>query len=209
MEFSDRLNAQMKKLNLKGTDITRATKMSSGGVSHWRNGTAKPSEKYLIKLCKILQVTPNWLLHGEGNSGLDGIVTELNKIPIISSVQAGAWTSISDQFYTHHADEWQLTPTKVSKDAFALKVEGDSMLNPYGFPSIPQGSVVIVDPQIAAKSSDIVVAKLHSNDQATIKKLIVDYPNTYLKPLNPDYKTLLIDKKTLIVGVVKQVISNL
>lgn len=46
------------------------------------------------------------------------------------------------------AEEWVYTTALVSEMAFALRVRGDSMTNPLGSPSIPEGSIVIVEPDI-------------------------------------------------------------
>jgi repressor LexA len=54
---------------------------------------------------------------------------------------------------------------KKSKDAFALRVKGDSMINA----GINDGDLVIVSPNEETKSGDIVVAML--NSEATVKKI--------------------------------------
>jgi SOS-response transcriptional repressor LexA len=97
------------------------------------------------------------------------------------------------------------TTANVSKDAFALRVIGNSMTNPSGTPSIPEGYIVIVDPAIDAKSGSFVVAKLPGSDEILLKQLVIDGPNRYLKSLNPDYKPIAIDDDCTIIGVVKKV----
>lgn len=129
-----------------------------------------------------------------------------NQVPLISSVQAGTWQEIEEY---HPFETYQLTNVKVSKHAFALRVVGDSMTNPHGSPSIPQGSIVIVDPEISADSGKIVVAKLTDSQEATIKRLAVDGANRYLMPLNPMYDKITINGNCRIIGVAVQVISDL
>lgn len=65
MDISDRIKQRMKALGLKGVDLTKATGVSSGGVSQWVNGITKPNGEKLIALCKVLQCQPDWLLYGE------------------------------------------------------------------------------------------------------------------------------------------------
>jgi phage repressor protein C with HTH and peptisase S24 domain len=83
--ISKRITDRMKELGLKGVDITRATGMSSGGVSHWCNGTSNPSGKYLISLCYVLQCNTNWLIHGKGDLSPHNKDAESNSvfIPLI------------------------------------------------------------------------------------------------------------------------------
>jgi len=51
--------------------------------------------------------------------------------------------------------------------------------------------------------------RMDGTSVATLKKLIIDGPHMYLKPVNPDYRTIQIDQECTIVGIIKQVISNL
>ncbi|MFS1522735.1 helix-turn-helix domain-containing protein [Microbulbifer sp. 2304DJ12-6] len=125
------------------------------------------------------------------------------KIPLISWVQAGDWAEIVDNFTPGEADEWRETTARVGPHAFALRVEGDSMTAPSGL-SIPEGSVVIVDPDAAYMNGSIVVAKLVDTQEATLKKLVIDGPNKYLKPLNPAYAPIPINSNSRIVGVAKK-----
>jgi len=129
------------------------------------------------------------------------------RVPLISWVRAGTWADIEDPstVAVDDVEEWRETTAIVSDRAFALRVVGDSMANPYGAPSIPEGSVVIVDPEKPADNGSIVVAMLDDSNQATIKRLVIDGPNKYLKPLNPAYRTIEINGNCSVVGVVKKV----
>ena len=158
-----------------------------------RNEISDNIQPYVIE-GRASEVTP---IHG------------LYKIPLISAVQAGAWNEAMDYFNIGDAAEWRETTSKVSQYAFALRVEGDSMTNPYGLPSIPEGSIVIVDPEIVATSGKIVIAKLTDSNQVTIKKLVIDGPHTYLKPLNPEHSLIKVNDNCMIVGVVTQVVQDL
>lgn len=127
---------------------------------------------------------------------------EINgRIPLISYVQAGRWREIMEHF---EPDDWIETTLKVSQRSFALRVVGDSMTNPFGAPSIPDGYIIIVDPMIEPKSGLFVVARLEDSNEAVFKQLIIDGPHHYLKSLNPDYKPIYIDDSCIIVGVVKK-----
>lgn len=122
-------------------------------------------------------------------------------VPLISWVQAGGWADVG-----HICDprdeniEWRDTTADTGPRAFALKVEGDSMTSPYGL-SIPEGAIVIIDPDKQAHNKNIVVAMLEGSDHATLKRLIMDGPFQYLKPLNQSYDAIKIDENCKIVGV--------
>lgn len=68
MDISDRIKERMRALGLKGVDITKATGVSSGGVSQWVNGVTKPNGEKLIALCKVLRCQPDWLLFGKNDN---------------------------------------------------------------------------------------------------------------------------------------------
>ncbi len=127
------------------------------------------------------------------------------RVPLISWVQGGHWAEIVGDFQPGDADEWRETTAKVGPHAFALRVKGNSMTNPHGAPSIPEGAVVIVDPDTPADNGSIVVARLENQKEATLKKLVIDGPNKYLMALNPDYRPIEIDGNCAVVGVVRKV----
>jgi len=122
------------------------------------------------------------------------------KVPLISWVQAGAWAEVIDNFHPGDAEDWIDTTANVSSQSFALRVKGDSMTNPHGTPSIPEGSMVVVDPNAHCDNGNIVVARLNDSMEATIKKLVIDGGQRYLKPLNPAYPTIAINGNCHIIG---------
>lgn len=112
------------------------------------------------------------------------------KIPLISYVQAGAWTETIDPYQTGDAHEWLLTDLDLSEHAFGLEIKGDSML-----PDFKPGDRVIIDPAVSPCPGDFVVAK-NGEEEATFKKYRPRGRNekgehvVELVPLNPDYESL-------------------
>lgn len=60
-----RIAGRMNELELKQTDLIKATGASKGTVSLWLKAPTKISGDYLYKLCDLLQCTPDWLFHGK------------------------------------------------------------------------------------------------------------------------------------------------
>lgn len=91
---------------------------------------------------------------------------------------------------------------KNSKDAFALKVNGDSMINE----GIFDGDIVIVSPSEKGINGDIVVALLE--DEATVKKLEIVKNKIRLIPANEKYQPIEINNLSdfSIAGKVKSVV---
>ncbi|BCE02943.1 LexA family protein [Marinicellulosiphila megalodicopiae] len=216
MTLATRFKARRMELELTQNDISNKLAISQQALQKIESGeTLRPRK--IEAIAEILKCSPEWLLYGSKDSNISvqestnlyRAATSLNEVPLISWVQAGGWAEIVDNFHPGDAEEWRQTTAKVSKHAFALRVVGDSMTNPFGSPSIPAGSIVIVDPEAEAINGSIVVARLENSTEATLKKLVIDGNDRLLKPLNPDFSTIQIDEKTTIVGVAKKVEMDL
>lgn len=126
------------------------------------------------------------------------------KVPLISWVQAGHWSDISDQFSPGDAESWRETTARVGAGAFALRIVGDSME-----PTIPRGSVVIVDPATEAANGRVVVVRQNGDSEATIKRLVIEGGVRYLKPDNPRYPIMEMRADAVICGVAVKVEQDL
>jgi SOS-response transcriptional repressor LexA len=89
----------------------------------------------------------------------------------------------------------------------ALRIQGDSMVPPNGLKSFHEGDLIIVDTDKEVKHRDFVIAVLPNAKEAIFKQYVVDSGTKYLKPLNSQYPLLMMDTKTVILGVVVSCIS--
>ncbi len=123
-----------------------------------------------------------------------------NKIPIVGRVAAGSPILAIENI----EGSIIIDPTFIKKteDAFALRVQGDSMINA----GIFQGDLVIVSPDDKGKSGDIIVAML--DDEVTVKTLNVKKNKIVLSPENDNYNPITIKDKNsfTIIGKVKGVV---
>jgi len=86
------------------------------------------------------------------------------EIPVISYVQAGMMTEVVDPFALGDGLETIATDLELSDGAFALIIEGPSML-----PEFNEGDKVIIDPALSPRPGDFVVGK-NGKEEATFKK---------------------------------------
>jgi SOS-response transcriptional repressor LexA len=115
-------------------------------------------------------------------------VPQLPAVPLISWVQAGAWSDVSDPHAPGVADDWLPCPVRHGPNTYALRVRGESMFNPDGKPSYSDGDIIFVDPSREAHHGDRVVVRLDDQAEVTFKQLLVEDGRKMLKALNPDWK---------------------
>lgn len=216
-EMKDRIRSRRLQLDITQLSLAKKLGVSRVSVTKWESGATKPDGENLHRLAQVLSTTPEWLLYGHGDNNPDDTkVTPLMRapatVPIISAVQAGLWTDSYAAARLSDVISWTQTTADVSDEAFGLVVRGESMTNPNGLPSIPEGSIVIVEPnygQLDNLYGKIIVAILDGSSEATVKKLVWDSPQCYLMPLNPAFKPIPIDGDCRIVGKVIQITQNL
>lgn len=215
MNMGERIRAKRKELKLTQQALAELAGVNRVTVTGWEKDDYQPNGANLQALADALKCDPTWLVSGKGEQSnppeLKAVSVSVRQVPLISWVQAGSWTETDSVMSGEEPITWLYTTATVSEKAFALRVRGDSMTNPSGKPTIPEDSIVIVEPEmsdIASVNGKIVVAHVDGGIEATLKKFVEDYPHRYLVPLNPNYKTIECDGNCRIVGVVKQVIME-
>ena len=198
--FAERVRERASRLTLSQSDIARRLGVRPQSVQQWFSGETVPRTQRLRELAALLQTSVRYLLGGapdagEGNTSThEGSATE---IPLISWVQAGQWACAEDPYPVGAAERMIRTFESVGPNAFALKVQGDSME-----PTFPAGCIIIVDPARQPRNGSYVVVRLEESSEATFKQLVIDGPSRYLKPLNTRYPIMQITTEATICGVI-------
>ncbi|MCV2510182.1 LexA family transcriptional regulator [Leclercia pneumoniae] len=177
--------------------------VSDVAVGYWERDVNTPNGESLVKLAKFFNTSIDYILYGTEFEGT--LITKMRRVPVISWVQAGQFTECKTADLFSDVDKWVETSLRIGDNSFALEVKGDSMTNPNGLPTIPEGATVIVDPDVEPHHGKIVVARIDGTNEATVKKLVIDGPQKFLIPLNPRYPNIPINGNCLIIGVVKGV----
>lgn len=134
------------------------------------------------------------------NVSFAGAYVPGSKYPVLSKVQAGAWSEAVEAYTLKDIDLWLESDAHIQGDAFWLEVDGDSMTAPVGL-SIPEGTFVLFDTGREAANGNLVIAKLTDSNEATFKKFIIDGGQRYLKGLNPAWPLVPINGNCRIIGV--------
>lgn len=207
-DFAQRLQSAADGANLpargRGLQIAKFLGVSPKAVSKYFNAEAIPSRDTMIRLANFLGVSVSWLQYGDPElESVEVGLVQPRTIPVIDYVQAGAWTEGRSYSAFDGGVEFITTDQRLGRDAFALRVNGDSMM-----PEIRPGDVVIVDPGLSPRPGEFVIARNGDGD-ATIKQYRPRGVNDHgvewfeLAPLNPVFPTLRSDKQDIeIIGVV-------
>ena len=193
--ISERLKIAMQAAGISQAELARRCNVKPPSVNGWLNGKAKFLRgENLLAAARALNVSQHWLATGQGKMRETDANVSLStigdrKIPLINYVQAGKLTEVAD-INDIDADNWIPTDLELSRNAFALEIKGDSML-----PEFNEGDRIIIDPDVAPRPGDYVVAKNHK-EEATFKKYRLKGMDSNgnhifeLIPLNEDYPTL-------------------
>ncbi len=193
---------------------------SQSRIGNYERDTREPSVDDVMAMAGVLKISPAVLLgfdsdytsltavHGrdirpEFDSNVEVALQPTRSFlyPEISWVQAGSATEAVDLSNVaaaprHASDVW------AGENGFWLRVVGASMTNPAGANSFPEGSLILVAPDIEPRHGQYVVARMVDSNEATFKQLVSDAGDLYLKPLNPLFPMKAVDNTWEIVGTV-------
>lgn len=223
--LAHRVKQRMEKLGLSEDDVVkRMGRVISQAAFHKIKSGQTKKPRHILEISEALECSSTWLSTGKGHAVTPGTVEmtvgeplvnysieELRNdkvmlstlVPLISWVQAGQFCEIEDLLQTGDAEEWLPRPKGASDSTYALTVRGDSMTSPYpGSRSYPEGMIIFVDPEKEVLPGNRGIFKLPESNEVTFKELVSDAGKLYLKPLNPQYDKIAVDKEMTICGKV-------
>jgi SOS-response transcriptional repressor LexA len=203
------VKAKMSELKITQEILAERLGMSQGGIGHWLNKRREPGIDDM-----------NRVLHALGLGFLE--VALVIREPQASQDDELSLTHKYNPYFRYPVSDWrepveardgelsvygkaqfELTDYHARGAAFWLKVMGDAMSAPSGI-SIPEGMLILVDPDVEAVPGKLVIAQWPGSAEATFRKLIEEGGQRYLIPLNPTYPKALYSDECRIIGVVVQ-----
>lgn len=219
MEIGERITIAREHAKMGKADLARAIGVSRQAVGAMENGGTKdPKPGNIFNIAKATGVNIEWLIFGRGEMLAGAEIAEsptlysieqkkdysLRRIAMLDDKEAIEW---QDNYIPKPQSERDAPPSFVQSDApervFGIIMKGDTMTS-QGKDSIPDGAVVVIDPDREAQDGAIVAAFQGGTEQVLIKQLIIDGPNRYLTPLNKQYSPIKMDETFEIIGVVYQ-----
>lgn len=191
--IADRITRRMSELKIRQADLIDRKVASKGTISLWLSGGSTPTGDRLLRLAKELRTTEKWLLSGDDTeSRVDEniILNQLTRVayaPVISWIQAGAWTSMETMNLSGEEKQLPLVPG-AGKRSFYLDVRGIS-----NAPYYNEGEKICIDPDYQIddiQTGEMVVVRC--GNEATFKALVRSENSLYLKALNKDWEPSII-----------------
>ncbi|PKH91412.1 XRE family transcriptional regulator [Pseudoalteromonas sp. 78C3] len=193
MDLGKRVEKRRVQLGMTQAQLGLIAGLAQNSIHNIESGETKRPRK-IDTLAQALNCTPEYLLFGIGEiqsdeKNINNNVTPGPSIkataPLISWVQAGAWSEISE-IKAYDAERF-MCPVNCSDLTFVLKVQGISME-----PKFDEGDLIFVDPEAECIHGSYVVARLDDDNQATFKQLIIENGHKFLKAANPNWPEQLI-----------------
>lgn len=180
--------------------------LSQGGVSHKLSGRRGTTIDELMSMADALGVSIQELLcetevrepRAPYGDNMEAGPDVCGRVPVIPEDLVGKW--ISGAAPLPSPEEFVDTTLQVSAKAFALRVRGDSMAATF-----PDGWLVLVEPALAHRDGDFVVVLTTEDGPPSLRKIVRDGSDWFLKPLNDRYPIKALPPDAIIVGVVRQV----
>ena len=72
MTISDRIFEKLNEKNMSQREFSEETGISQSTISEWKSKRTNPTSEKIMIICKVLNVTPEWLLSGIENTGTRG-----------------------------------------------------------------------------------------------------------------------------------------
>jgi transcriptional regulator with XRE-family HTH domain len=69
MTIGDRIFERLQQINMLQKVFSENTGISQSTISEWKSKRTNPTSEKIMIICKVLEVTPEWLLSGIDSSG--------------------------------------------------------------------------------------------------------------------------------------------
>lgn len=187
MSLGKRVKEERKKLGYTQIKLSEVSGITQQTLQKIEDGTTK-NPRNIEALAKALQSAPEYLRFGISNNINNNVSPGpdiKSTVPLISWVQAGAWSEINE--IREFDAERFMCPVNSSNKTFALRVQGVSME-----PKFYEGDLIFVDPEAECIHGSYVVARLDDDNHATFKQLIIESGQKFLKAANPNWPEQLI-----------------
>lgn len=179
-EIIDYLNQLREEQDVSISELARRVGMAKSGVSRYFNHTREFPINRAPAFAKALHIKTEDLL------GLEPINQNKSRmVPLLGTIAMGAPIT-AEQNIEKYIPEYMMD--RYADDTlFALRCKGNSMC-----PLIPDGAIATIRQQSDVEDGEIAAVLI--NGEATLKKVLHVGKTVVLRPANPEYKDIILDK---------------
>jgi len=201
--LSSNLKALMSELRINESELARRTgigqpvvhRICSGETDNPKVGTLSPIANFFaVSISQLIgdEPLPTNRIPGTYNPGVQG----WKQIPLLGWDQVVQWPQL-----TEHSQPLQTISAdlELGQNAYGVTIKDTTME-----PRFPEGTILVIDPSLDPNNRDFAIVHIEGQPLPSFKQILIDGHYIYLKPLNPDFKTILLDKPHKFLGVMVQ-----
>ena len=194
----------MLEMGIKEAELARQTGLPQTTINRLLIGaTSDPRANTLKPIANFFGVTVGQLIGEEpvNKTRVTGTFSPNNRdawsnVPVISWEEAISWVFRKDTYNIFSHKKWIATERPISNTSFAI------ISKQFMEPRFRKNSILIVDPKNEYLDGKFVVVSL-DNNTATVRQLVFDNSEFYLKNFDATIPTIKLDtKKHTILGVI-------
>lgn len=184
--LGDNIKKYRKASSYTQKDLANLLKVKPTTVASWEQGRNKPLMDKVTKLTNIFGVSLTDLVGSDQeNEVTDYFSKKPRMVPLIGTIAMGAPIT-AEQNIEKYIPEYMMD--RYADDTlFALRCKGNSM-----YPLIPDGAIATIRQQSDIEDGEIAAVLI--NGEATLKKVLHIGKTVVLRPANPEYKDIILDK---------------
>lgn len=187
--IGNKIRSFRKEKKLTAEDLANKLGISRATITRYETGVRNTNQDVLYRLADILGVSINDFfpsINGQPTN-VHPLSKNIVKVPVIGQIAMGMPITAEQNIEGYDAIELQYdTP---ADELFELECKGHSME-----PTIPDGAIGLFEITNEVEDGEIAAVQVDHDEEATLKRIQHSKDQVLLKPDNPNYPTLTIDK---------------
>lgn len=187
MGVGDKIKSLRKSIGLTQTELGEKVGVKKNAVSKWECGRVEDIPTSTIKeLANLFGVSPSYLIDDTDYRYPSNFkpMPDMKKIPRVGRIACGEPITAEENI-----EDYDETPSGWHAD-FSLLCVGDSMS-----PKIEDGDVVAIRCQQEVQNGEIAAVRI--GDEATLKMVFLHSDYIELRPVNPEYPSIIRRKEEM------------
>jgi len=199
-KLSDNLNLLMAQTRVNASELARQTGVPASTIKKIRSHSdVNPTLATLIPLARKFSITVSQLVGDIELSTNHQSSPGYDFLPLLTWEEAATWPNICKT----HTVFSRIKNWEYSKQSFALPIDED---NWEGF---VKGSMIIIDPETTIEHRDFAIVHKAGMSVPSLRQILHDDGNIYLKPVVRDYKINLLTSQHQFIGAVVEIKKKL